>query len=439
MSTSSSRCTIVSVTPIAVARDSRTLKMARSFAEWGYNSIVIEGEVSGKEFCGLGFTLISVGSDLVAGNIADQSTCEDSPDVQGDRLINRLRSKWRKIGAKIANGTRGSAMEILLAPLMLGIQLCHMVRRTGPAVARRIPKADLFYVHAFELWPAVALRRLFSGVPVVYDAHDLYMDILLDAEPDHFTRHYLSRISRIVETSLARNAEAIVTVSGGIARGIIREFGRAPVVVRNCHDSRLDMSVAEVPSIREYADIPKGNFLVAVVGNAKPAQAAEQLLTALKDVPDDVHVVFIGSGYERHSEHVRRTGVGSRVHMVGRLPARAVVPALRDADLGMVLYLPNSENYAFCLPNGFFQMLSAGLPLVYPSSTPEVAGLAREYSLGWECDPSSPESLYAALTAARDDPDARRLFQKNARRAAQELSWEQESKRLGSLLETLLA
>ena len=40
------------------------------------------------------------------------------------------------------------------------------------------------------------------------------------------------------------------------------------------------------------------------------------------------------------------------------------MPTIRTADLGLVLYEPYSENYRYALPNGFFQLVAAGLPIV---------------------------------------------------------------------------
>ena len=68
---SDARKTIVSVTPIAVERDSRTFKAAASMARLGYRSIVIEAEPSAGLRNGLPFELITIAGSPPPGADAD--------------------------------------------------------------------------------------------------------------------------------------------------------------------------------------------------------------------------------------------------------------------------------------------------------------------------------------------------------------------------------
>ena len=51
---------IVSITPVALDRDSRTLKIAHSFAKWRYQSIVVEGQKSALDFSKYGIKVLSL-------------------------------------------------------------------------------------------------------------------------------------------------------------------------------------------------------------------------------------------------------------------------------------------------------------------------------------------------------------------------------------------
>jgi len=52
--------TIISIIPLALQKDGRTLKMAASFAKLGCKSIVIEHQKSTEDFSSLGIEVISL-------------------------------------------------------------------------------------------------------------------------------------------------------------------------------------------------------------------------------------------------------------------------------------------------------------------------------------------------------------------------------------------
>ena len=115
-------------------------------------------------------------------------------------------------------------------------------------------------------------------------------------------------------------------------------------------------------------------------------------------------------------------------------PPNEVVPFIRRADLGLVIYEPYSENYRCALPNGFFQTVAAGLPVIR-GALPEIERAIDERPVGARLDRLDPPSLAAAiLDCAGQLPELRSTVAAVAR----ELRWEEEEARLRCLIDEVL-
>src|SRR5262249_25644380 len=138
--------------------------------------------------------------------------------------------------------------------------------------------------------------------------------------------------------------------------------GRRPVVIRNCHDERLDRAV--VRNLRTELELAPTDKLCVVVGNWKPGMAITVAVEALARLPQRFHLAFLGRNYDKPGHPLPSALVGRRLHFGRFATPDKVVPAIRTADIGLVIYEPYSDNYRSALPNGFFQIIAAGLPLV---------------------------------------------------------------------------
>ncbi len=379
---------VASITPLAVERDSRTFKQAASMARLGYRSVVIEGGASQLDPADLPFELRSLGI--------------------GGRLL-RLPA--------------------------LRYAYDHLVR-FGVRTFLATPKASLYYLHAFNQFPAVYLRSRIHGAPYVYDAHDFYQGIEDGGEFGWLHRRLRLPWERWLEAACIRHAAAVVTVSDGLAALQGQAFGCRATVIRNCEDRRLYRAPSR--RLRETTAVDPSDFLFVVVGHAKPGQAIPELLEAMKGTPAHVHVALLGLGYERFAARIRALDLEPRVHLVQPVRSFEVVPFIEDADASLLLYYSRSRNYANCLPNGFFQAIAAGLPLLYPE-LPEVARLARDHGLGLPIDPLSPASIASGIRAFLDQPDRVSEFRRNAQRARELLTWAREEEVLTALLRQTVA
>lgn len=405
--------TIVSITPIRVQADSRSFKIAASIARFGYTSILVEGQRSDLDPAHLPFQLVSIERLSRASN----TTLSQSPTKP----------------SRAAREAFRSAREAL-PQLFMPWYFC----RHAILPLRHIPKASLYYLHDFTLFPAVYLLSNRCKVPIIYDAHDFYSGQYSATEIDShsFGRRWITTFYRYLESRLIKKASAVVTVSSGVARLLHETFGCNPIVLRNCHDLRLD----EEPStdLRQALGLSPDHFILVAVGNAKQGATIPEALDAMRELPARVHLVFLGKSFEPHMKSIYSRHLEGRVHVVPPVKPFEVVPFIRSADASIILYYPRSADYRNSLPNRFFQPLAAQLPLLYPE-LPEIKRIAEKHEIGIPIDPQFPKSITNAVMKLLDDPSLVARYRRNLRVARHELSWEREEAILRNLISATLA
>ncbi|HEY1301758.1 MAG TPA: glycosyltransferase [Stellaceae bacterium] len=409
--TETGRGTAVSLTPVALDEDSRAFRIAGTLAEAGFCSLVVEGRASRTRFWGERLNVRSPGR-----RGAPQHPSAALPEGMLRDAVGALRAgRLGPLGrAALYAGYRG-----------------YDWRRHCAAPRRLAPPAQLYYLHSFEMHRAVVRLARRTGAPIVYDAHDYYRGIEPADARTGFDRDRLRPFLNRLEARLVAAADAVVTVSDGVAELMRDTFGRRPVVIRNCHDARADrMGGAD---LRTRLRLDAADRLAVVVGNCKPGMAVATAAAALLRLPAQFHLAFVGRGYEAVRATLPAELLGRRLHIGLALPPDEIVPAIRSADIGLVIYEPRSENYRAALPNGFFQVVAAGLPLVR-RALPEIEAAIGGRAIGIAIERLEPEALAHAMLDCIAGADG---FRADAAALAAELSWAGEARRLRRLIDAL--
>jgi glycosyltransferase involved in cell wall biosynthesis len=406
------RGTVVSLTPLSLDADSRAFRIACSFAEAGFRSIVIEGEASGCRFWCDGIEAVALG-----------------PQRRGRSMQKTRRSGWSPALAMARKGQFGGFGELLLYTGFRGYDWWHYCRRPRAI----IPTADLYYLHSFEFHRAVAEAATDHETPIIYDAHDFYRGIEPPEQQRSFDRNRLRPFLDRLEERLVASVDAIVTVSNGIGKLMERSFKRRPTIIRNCHDERLDQAIE--PDLRSALGLSSTDRLCVVVGNRKPGMAVDTAMQALTMLPSHLHLAFVGRYYEADRDRFRGHPAAGRAHFGHYASPDQIVPFIRSADIGLIIYEgAYSENYRNALPNGFFQTVAAGLPIVR-TALPEIEAAIDGHQVGISLEQLNAQDLAdAIIRCAADIPSLRRA----SVRLAGELRWESEASRLHELVEGLL-
>lgn len=407
--------TIVSVTPLAVLKDSRTFKIATSLSRFGYNSMVIEGKKSPSIKRALTFQLRSIIKKHEEKNLPFLFQEKLVMNKMGTRRFRTIRAIVRKCIDTLPNRIK--------TPLYFGYFLCLYFYNNCLLPFKSIPKASLYYLHSPYQFPAIYLLCWWYRIPFIYDAHDFYLKIEEDSHLSPLEKNWIFPFYEKIESYCMKKAAIIITVSHGISKLQLEYFGCKPIILRNCEDTRLIQEPNQ--SLKEYLGLNSTIFLLVTIGQAKKGQAIQEALKAMIELPEYVHLAFLGNNYELYINELESSDLAKRVHFVPPVYPDEVVPFIRSADASLILYYARSANYKHCLPNGLFQSIAAELPLLYPE-LPDISNIAKPLGLGIPINPKSPETIILAVKKMLKNPEEISKFKYNLKEAKQTLNWEQE-------------
>ncbi|WP_454658513.1 hypothetical protein [Bosea beijingensis] len=456
----------------------------------GYKSVVVEGRESGLDPNSLPFAVISAipaAAAAPAGAEPKDDRPGDAPALPQDAAArarrkatailalisqhwNALRGHGHEDGAQTpGTATRSAiglgliALRLVLLSISYGalrifsfgvrnatIVLNKLIYSHFAAFLRHIassyrahisptrkatPPAKLYYLHAPYQFPAIAVRCLLGTSKYVYDAHDFYSHMDDHQRLPSFWTRWVMPWDNMIERWCVRHASAIVTVNQGIAQLMKARFGRDAIILRNAHDPRLE-AVPE-STLRRSLGLPDDVLLTVCIGQWKRGTAVIQAMQAFATLPGHHHLAFLGANFPSYAAEAAELGLTGRVHFHAAVKANEVVPFVRSADFGLLLYHPTSPSIRNCLPNGFFQPLAAGLPIFYPE-LPEIVRVADPLDLGLPIDPLDPASIARAVLQLGEDSALRAAKKSRVEAARHALSWERDEEVLKKLIEDLI-
>lgn len=412
---------LVIVAPTSVRWDSRTQRIAASLAARGHDVIVLgraEPGLPSEEGHPSGFRIRRLAVSALDGLPLPGA----APGLFAARL-RRASADGRRAGGAPnggpprpnAAGWRRRLEGGVASPVRLA-RIGLTVRSQLRAALAADPGADLYHGMAYMGIPvALGLGRR-RGVPVVYDARDIYVDAGNLARLPGPARALVARLER----SWARRADRVVTVNAGYAEVMAERWGiEVPAVVMNCPEP----VPRPEPRPRRFHDLLGLAPDVPVVlyhGGFSPDRGIEQLLEAIEVLPE-VHLVLMGYGVLEPLLRAQAAARGHRrIHVLPAVPPEELLPWVASADVAAMPIQPTTLNHRLTTPNKLFEALAAGVPVV-ASDLPGMGSIIRETGAGVLCDPTRPEAVAAAIRTILELPEAeRRAMGDRGRRAAEE-------------------
>lgn len=288
-------------------------------------------------------------------------------------------------------------------------------------------------VHANDANTLAPASRL--GVPVIYDSHELWTHRNVKGP-----RPVAEIVEKLSERRHARRAAGVVTVSPSIAEWLHRTYrlSAEPVLVRNIPSAPSAPPSPSTGRLRDLAGLGPDDRVIAYGGRITTSRGIEETLSAMRELPSDVHFVLLGYGEPEYvgplGDLAGSLGVRDRVHFVGRVGPDEVAGALADADVSIVYVRPTCLSYRYSLPNKLFEAIHAGLPIA-AADLPDTARVVEDFGVGRVFSSESPQDLARVVLEVLEDPDAYRAA---SRAAVEHLTWEIESERLLALYRDVL-
>lgn len=312
---------------------------------------------------------------------------------------------------------------------------------SGPRFFRRVHKAvreaaairPARVYHASDLYvlPALSSAARTHGGRIVYDARELYPYVASTVG-----RPWVRLLWLLVERSYIRKADAVFTVSDGIADKLVELYGvPRPTVVHNASDP-AGSSMRR--SLRIAPDRSAAEAVILHQGQMRKDRGCELLVDAMRDVENAI-LVFLGSGPLRPEleKQASEAKISSRVRFVDPVPPSELLAYTSSADIGVTLLEDTCLNHYLALPNKLFEYLAANVPVI-ATDLPEIRNVVKTYDVGLLVQPGDRDDLVAALNQAILDKSLRERWRRNIPAALETFNWTAASEHFLHVYQKLL-
>lgn len=291
-------------------------------------------------------------------------------------------------------------------------------------------RADLLWSNDLDtLLPNYLVSRI-RRIPLVYDSHEYFCHV-----PELLHRPAVRNFWLMIERSIFPKLMHVVTVNDSIADQYNKEYKKRPIVIRNMSSRERASKALQTLTSREHLGLPSAGAILILQGTGiNINRGAEEAILAMQFVKDAT-LVFIGGGdaWDYLRQFAIDQGLQDRVLFFQRQPYEIMLQYTAHADLGLSLDKPDNPNYIFSLPNKIFDYLQAGIPTL-ASDLPEVRAVVEGYGIGAIVEDHDPKKIAEAINLMLEDERAQ-IQRKLAIQSAQKvLSWENESKKLDTLI-----
>jgi glycosyltransferase involved in cell wall biosynthesis len=290
--------------------------------------------------------------------------------------------------------------------------------RARAAVGDR--RYDVVHAHDFNVLVLAAELAERGNARLVYDSHEWWSGRERHGRPTPLERAQELRVER----EIVGKADAVLTVSDGIAERLGKWRTTPVAVVRNS----FPLDLGGTYDLASLPGKPKGAVYAGRIGAARDI---ETLLIATAAL--ELDTVLMGKADREFLPHLHLTDGSVRIEPAR--PVDDVDEVLRNVGISVVTLTDTCENHRLALPNKVFHAVRAGVPVV-AADLPELHRLVTSHGIGALYRPGDPESMRGALEQVVNDYPG---MCERVSRARGTLNWDQDSKELVRVYESLAA
>ena len=244
-------------------------------------------------------------------------------------------------------------------------------------------KPEIIHCHDFDTLPAGLWYGLFHHIPIIYDAHEYYAQ-LVKPRLKGLIGGIVYALIKIGELLGARFSRAVVTVDDSLA-AIYRKQNRKVIVLGHYPESKLALQSNAVFT-RIYLVLLYAGRLSTDRGLLLYADILRKLIN--KGIP--ARLVLAGV-FTPESEKTRfndyAKDIIKSIDYLGWIAYDQMPLIYREADIGLAILLPEPR-YIAATPVKLFEYMASGLPVI-ASNFPSIAKIVNEASCGLLIEPVS--------------------------------------------------
>lgn len=261
-------------------------------------------------------------------------------------------------------------------------------------------KPDVVHAHDCAALPSGVLVKKALGIPLVYDAHEIYEAA---ASRQFGITDYFTRLHRLY----VRYVDRFITINHNIALFYRYAYPQLPpaVIVRNA--TRRSSGVTYDGRLHEAAGLPRAQKIVLYQGGYTKARGLPMLVKAAAHFPANWMLVMMGWGPLEAELRAIASAHPSKVVFIPAAPAADLALWTAGGTVGIVPYENTVLNHWFCSPNKLWEYPVAGVPL-FVQPYPVLREVIETYGCGWLLpEDMSPEVVAGIIANLTDEEIAR--------------------------------
>lgn len=283
--------------------------------------------------------------------------------------------------------------------------------------ALKLHRRDPFHVvhcHDLDTLPTGVWLKRKLGVPLIYDAHEIWGYMVSRSLPSFLANYYLREERRLV-----KQVDSVITVNEPL-KDYFEQITSVPVTIV--------MNAKPVMSTTYVA--PRNDaFTVVYIGTLNDSRFVKDLVDAVHGLTN-VRLVIGGIGKPTYvASLAEKCRAAPNANFLGKVPQEDVLPSTSKADAVLSMFDPKDKLTRIGLPNKVFEAMACGRPTLVSKGTylaefteKHGVGLAVEYSV---------KGVREGIRILRDD---QRLCETLGRialeKAVKRFNWEAEEGRL---------
>ncbi len=237
-----------------------------------------------------------------------------------------------------------------------------------------IKKIDVVHAHDFDTLPLGFLISRFKKTKLVYDAHESYIDMLLNIPP------LLKALIFRAENFFMKQTDLVITVGDILKQYLIKRGAPKVSVVGNWQDPEKFMfSPAEKQKIRDRFSIQKNQLVIVFIAHLGIERQLPQLIDAVKQSPD-IYLLLGGYG-PCENMAAQAAATHSNITYLGYVNPSDIPLYTAVSDIVFYGFDPNVPNAAFSAPNKLFEGLAAG-KVIITGDFGEIGKIVKENDCG---------------------------------------------------------
>jgi glycosyltransferase involved in cell wall biosynthesis len=350
-------------------------------------------------------------------------------DLATDCRVNRIASSLLKLQAQVLVIGRVFPGSMELPDYPCPVHRMKMIFRKGPLYYAEynirlffrliVIKAAVLVANDLDTLPAVFLVSKIRGLPLVYDSHEYFTEV-----PELFGRKRVKRIWEKLESLILPHIQFAYTVSASIAEEYRLKYGISMQIIRNL-PLKSENYLEPQTVLRKNQE-----HLIIYQGALNIGRGLELAIRAMQHM-EEARLIIAGTGDVENELHelAESLSLSGKVHFTGRITPGELLQYTIQADLGISLEEKLGLNYYYALPNKLFDYIQARIPVLV-SDLPEMSRVVTQYGIGKVNHAHDPYDLSLVFQEMLSDRSKRQEWQSNLEKAAGELCWEQEEKKL---------